>query len=126
MADQFLKGALSAYINTIYYPTAEDVTYKAPFESNIPTESNQGPLVQVVTWNKEAGTINVTVLHYSGCDYVGNFSAPAGYDITLNGRSGNSIVAKGCWLTEAPNHNQVQGTTELVFGTMSMEFILAS
>jgi hypothetical protein len=126
MADQFLKGASSAYIDTVYYPTAESVSYKAPFESNIPAESNQGPLANVVTWNKEAGTINLTILHYRGCDYVGNFSNPGGYNITLNGRSGNSIIAKGCWLVEAPQHDQVNGTTELSFGTLSMQFVMAS
>lgn len=126
MAEQFLQGAESAYINTIYYPTAEDVNYKAPFESHIPAESNQGPLANVKSWNKEAGTLSLTILHYSGCDYVGNFSNPDGYNITLNGRSGNSIVAKGCWLLEPPSHSQTKGTTELSFGMLSMEFVMAS
>ena len=125
MAEQFVAGALSAYVNTIYYPTAEDVAFKMPYTSNTPAESNQGPLSAVVTWNKETGTLNFTILHYSGCDFVNNFASPAGYNITLNGRAGDQLVAKDAYLTEAPNHNQQSGQTELAFGCLNMTYTMA-
>lgn len=121
MATQFLQGVESAYINSIMTPTTEEVSYTVPQTLYDFAESNQGPLADVLKWNKEAGTINMTIVHNTTYDYVELFTDNAYFEVVINMRSGDTLVGHNCILAEPPNHSSVAATTELRFKSMNIE-----
>ncbi|MBS1015401.1 phage tail tube protein [Acetobacter persici] len=126
MASQFLQGVESAYINGIAVPTTEEVTYTVPQTLYDYAESNQGPLEDVLKWNKEAGTINMTIVHTKGMSYVDMFKDNNFFEVVVNSRSGDTLIGHNCILTENPNHSSVAATTEVRFKSMNVELDLAS
>lgn len=120
MATQYLTGVESVYINSTLVPTREEVTYSAPMVINNFAESNQGPLGGVLTWLKEPGRIELTLVHYTGLDYMSLFSDNSVFEVTVNMRSGDSIVGHNCILAEIPQQSAVAGTTEVRFRTMNL------
>ena len=125
LTTQYLSGVVSAYINGVMVPTAEEVTIKSPRELYKYAESNSGPQSNILTWSKEQGNIALTFLHYSGLDYQDLFSESL-YEVVINLRSGDQYVGHNCILAELPSDTGVAATTEVQFNTMSIEFTPAS
>lgn len=119
---QFLQGVSSVYINDIMMQTNEDVQVSVPSVLYDFAESNNGPLANVLKWNKEQGAVKMTILHYSGLDYTGLFTDNDMFNVVINMRSGDSYVASNCVLTELPNHSALNGTSEISFRTMDIKF----
>ena len=119
---QFLQGVSSVYINDIMMQTNEDVQVSVSNVLYDFAESNNGPLANVLKWNKEAGTVRMTILHYTGLDYTGLFTDNDLFNVVINMRSGDSYVASNCILAEIPNHSALNGTSEISFKTMDIKF----
>lgn len=126
MANQFTQGVLSAYVNGIFVPATEEITWKPPITLNKFAESNMGPLSNVLTWSKEAGTIGLTIVHYSNFDYDDLFTGNSYFNITLNYRSGDILTVSNAILAEAPSNTSIAGTTEVSFSFMNYDFTSAS
>lgn len=120
MATQFLQGVESAYINGVMVVTTEEVSYTVPQELYDFAESNQGPLDDVLKWNKEAGGVGLTLVHTAGLDYVDMFADVSSFTVVINLRCGDSLVSTKGILAELPNHSAVAGTTEVRFKSMNV------
>lgn len=126
MSTQFLQGVQTVYINGILVPTTEEISYTLPTELYKYAESNQGPLGGVLTWSKEAGTLGMTFLHYSGLSYVSMFNDTNFFEISILFRSGDLFSIHNAILNEKPNFTVVAGSTEVQFSSLDMELTLAS
>lgn len=124
MATQFLQGILTVYINSTMVITSEEAPYTLPQVLYNYAESNSGPLENVLSWNKEAGSLTLTMVNYSGLDYIGLFQDNEYFNISVSLRSGDSLILTNALLAETPNHNSVAGTTEVRFRCMNMNYTI--
>ena len=118
---QYLTGVESVYINGILVTTREEVSYSLPMAIYNFAESNQGPLPNVKSWDKEVGNIAFTIIHYSGLDYISLFTQNDSFEVAINMRSGDSIIGHSCILQEIPQNTAIAGSSEVRFRTMNIE-----
>ncbi|GBR17465.1 hypothetical protein [Gluconobacter frateurii] len=126
MATQYIQGVQNVYINQTMCISTESVTVKMPVTLYAFAESNAGPVANVKKWNREPGSLGVTLVSYAGFDYDSLLNDNDVFEVTVTLRSGDTITLHSGILAEAPNYDLLNGTVEVSFSSLNIDMDLST